>query len=180
MTFKVTQGHWYWCHWIRQILFPISLPLYISALYRLDTQLFTSVSDLSSFEPSSVTLQLSHSKLSLFNIYRPPSSFTYSKPFSVFLNDFSSFLSFAATTPHKFIITGDFNIHLHNPADTLTSQFLSLLSSLNFSQHVYFPTHDKNHILDLVITSYDTSLARLSLAPIRLHPTTFLSSPDCL
>ena len=175
MTFKVTQGHWYWCHWIRQILFPISLPLYISALYRLDTQLFTSVSDLSSFESSSVTLQLSHSKLSLFNIYRLPSSFTYSKPFSVFLDDFSSFLSFAATTPHKFIITSDFNIHLDNPADTLTSQFLSVLSSLNFSQHVYFPTHDKNRILDLT-----RHLLRLSLAPIGLHPTTFLSSPDCL
>ena len=46
-----------------------------------------------------------------------------------------------------------------NPADTLTSQFLSLLSSFNLSQHVHFPTHDKNHILDLVVTSSDTLLA---------------------
>ena len=51
------------------------------------------------------------------------------------------------------------NIYLDNPADTLTSQFLSLLSSFNLSQHVHFPTHDKNHTLDLVITSSDTSLA---------------------
>ena len=51
------------------------------------------------------------------------------------------------------------NIHLDNPADTLTSQFLSLLSSFSLSQHVQFPTHDKNHILDLVITSSDTLLA---------------------
>ena len=70
------------------------------------TQLSTSVPDFSSFESSSVTLQLSHSNLSVFNIYRPPSSSTYSKPFSVFLDDFSSFHSFAATTPHEFIITG--------------------------------------------------------------------------
>ena len=62
-------------------------------------------------------------------------------------------------TPHEFIITGDFNIHLDNPADTLAAQFLSLLSSFNLSQHVHFPTHDKNHIFDLVITSPDTSLA---------------------
>ena len=123
------------------------------------TQLPTSVPDFSSFESSSVTLQLSHLKLSVFNIYRPSSSSTHSKPFSVFLDHFSSFLSFAATTPHEFIITGDFNIHLDNPADTLTSQFLSLLSSFNLSQHVHFPTHDKNHILDLVITSSNTSLA---------------------
>jgi len=45
----------------------------------------------------------------------------------IWLDDFSSFLSFAATTPHEFIITGDFKIHLDNPADTLTSQFLSPL-----------------------------------------------------
>jgi len=48
---------------------------------------------------------------------------------------------------------------MHNPADTPTSQFLSLLSSFNLSQHVHFPTHDKNHIRDLVITSSDTVLA---------------------
>jgi len=103
------------------------------------TQLPTSVPDFSSFESLSVTLQLSHSKLLVFNIYRPLPSSTYSKPFSVFLDDFSSFFSFAATTPHEFIITGDFNIHLDNPVDTLTSQFLSLLSSFNLSQHVHFP-----------------------------------------
>ena len=51
------------------------------------------------------------------------------------------------------------NIHLDNPADTLTSQFLSLLYVFNLSQHVNIPTHDKNHILDLVITSSDTLLA---------------------
>ena len=92
------------------------------------TQLPTSVPDFSSVESSSVSLQLSHSKISVFNICRPPSSSTHSKPFSVFFYDFSSFLPFAATTPHEFIITGDFNIHLDNPADTLTSQFLSLVS----------------------------------------------------
>ena len=90
----------------------------------------SSVPDFSSFESSSVTLQLSHSKLSVFNIYRPPSSSSHSKPFSVFLDDFSSFLSSATTTPHKFIITGDFNIHLDNPADRLLSPFSFCLFSL--------------------------------------------------
>ena len=69
------------------------------------TELHTSVPDFS----SSVTLQLSHSKISVFNIYHPPPSSTHYKPLSVFLDDFSSFLSFAATTPHKFINTGDFS-----------------------------------------------------------------------
>ena len=80
-------------------------------------------------------------------------------PFSKFRDEFSSFLSLAATISHEFIITGDYNIHLDNPTDALTSQFLSVLFSFNLTQHVDFPTRDKNHILDLVITSSDSSLA---------------------
>ena len=70
------------------------------------------------------------------------------------------------------------------------SQFLSLLSSFNLRQHVTFPTHNHNHILDLVITFSDTFLApslsvshcsqadhfaiftKLSVAPIPLPPPT--------
>jgi len=93
------------------------------------TQLPTSHPDFSSFESSSITLQLPRSKISVCNIYRPPSSSPLSKPNSVFLEDFHSFfsLSLAATTPHEFIITGDFSIHLDNHADHLACQFLSLL-----------------------------------------------------
>ena len=95
---------------------------------------------------------------------------------SVFLDEFNSSLSFAATTPHEFIITGDFNIHLDNLSDHTTSQFLSLLSSFNLTQHVNFPIHNQNHILDLVITSSDSSLAPSLL----LHLITSRSSLNCL
>ena len=54
----------------------------------------TSVTYLSFFESSCITLQLSHSKLSVYNIYRPPSSSAFSKPNSAFLENFSSFLNF--------------------------------------------------------------------------------------
>jgi len=63
-------------------------------------QVPTSLPKFTSFESSSVTLKLPHSMLSVFNIYRPPLSSRSSKPFSVFLDEFSSFLSTAATTPH--------------------------------------------------------------------------------
>jgi len=119
----------------------------------------SSIPQFSSFELSSVTLQLPQSKISFFNIYRPPSSSSFSRPFSRFLDEFNSFLSVAATTPHEFVITGDFNKHLDNSSDHATSQFISVLSSFNLIQHVNFPTHNKNHTLDLVITSADSSIA---------------------
>jgi len=106
------------------------------------TQLLTSHPDFSSFDSSSITLQIPRSKISVYNIYRPPSSSPLSKPNSVFLQDFHSFLSVAATTPHEFIITGDFSIHLDNPADHFTSQFLSLLASTLLNMLTFQPTRN--------------------------------------
>jgi len=74
----------------------------------------------------------------------PPRSLNLSLPF--WMNSLL-FLSTAATTPHEFLITGDFNIHVDNPTDQLTSQFLTVLSSFNLTQQVDFPIHNKNHIL---------------------------------
>merc|ERR1712030_242557 len=52
----------------------------------------------------------------------------------------------------KFILCGDFNIHVDNPSDKTATEFLSLLDSMDLVQHVSGPTHNKGHTLDLVIT----------------------------
>ena len=62
-------------------------------------------------------------------------------------------------TPHEFIITGDFNIHLYDHLDSFSQQFTDLLSSTNVTQHVSISTHIHNHTLDLVIISSHTNLA---------------------
>ena len=107
---------------------------------------------------SSITFAISHlPKLTVFNIYRPPpSSSTKCRShvsFSTFLTEFHEFLSTVCTTPHNFIITGDFNIHLDNPSNSDTQGFLCLLHDFNLIQHVSFPTHiSSHHTLDLVLT----------------------------
>ena len=103
--------------------------------------------DFSSFESSSINLQISRSKIAVFNVYRPPSSLTLSKPFSVFLEDFKSFLSFAATTPHEFVITSDFNIYLDNPTDHLTSVSISSLLFQSQSIREFSCPQQKNTFL---------------------------------
>ena len=137
----------------------------------------------------SLPANISHSYPPLYPIFHRRVIFCHSTTFSfevislqylsssifkkVFLNHSLSStvtsLSFSPPLQPHPIITGDFNIHLGNPANT--SQFLSLLSSFNLSQHVHFPKHGKNHILDLVITSSTAHLLRLFHAPIGLHPT---------
>lgn len=115
-----------------------------------------------SFEMSTVTLKLAQSKLTLFNIYRPPSSTAKSRDtasFSQFLEDFQTLISVASTTPHEFLITGDFNIHVDDPTDSNAIQFLTLLNQAYLTQHVTFPTHRKSHTLDLVITAINSTLS---------------------
>ena len=74
------------------------------------------------------------------------------------LLQFSSFISHAAITPHEFIITGDFNIHVNDLGDTQTIQFFDLFASCNPTQYVKIPTHRHGHTLDLIITPANTTL----------------------
>ena len=111
------------------------------------------------FECSSLTLTLPFSTLTIFNVYRRPTSLKYSQRISVFLDEFETFLSSAATTPHEFIITSDFNIQFDNPLDSSSQQFTDLLSFTNVSQLASGPTHIHNHSLNLVITFSHTNLS---------------------
>ena len=96
--------------------------------------------------------------VSPFLSYLPSS--TFSNPYSVFLEDFSSFLSIAASYHIlRILTTGNLNVHLDNSADHFFLSVLSLVFSFNCAQRGNFLTHNINHILDSVTTSADTSLA---------------------
>jgi len=102
-------------------------------------------------------------------------------PFSKFLDEFSSFLSLAATTPHEFIITCDFNIHLDNSTDTLASQFLSMLFSFNLTQHLGFSySRQKPYSRPGYNVLRPTDLHHLCLLPTGLLQTPFPFSPNSL
>jgi len=80
----------------------------------------------------------------------------------------------SATTPHEFLITGDFNLHMDDPKQA--KEFLSVLNSTNLTQHVSFHTHRDNHTLDFVITDNDSSLSLSSITHLSLLPITSLST----
>jgi len=111
---------------------------------------------------SAITLKLFRSNLTIVNVYRLPPATTKSRkpvPFSHILTELDTFLSFAATTPHEFLITGHFNLQLDDPNISQAQQFLSVLNSTNLTHYVSFPTHRNNHTLDFVITANDSSLS---------------------
>ncbi len=81
-------------------------------------------------------------------VYRPPK---YNKNF---IQDFADFVAGIALIYDRFFyfIMGDFNIHVCCESKLLVKEFLSLIDSFNLTQSVTGPTHEKGHILDLVLS----------------------------
>ena len=93
----------------------------------------------------------------IIDIYRPPNG-----SFANFCLDFSGLLERLSTFGSLLLITGDFNIHLDQPEVPSASEFQRLLKSFGLTQHVHFPTHRSQHILDLLITrSSDCTLSEI-------------------
>lgn len=98
----------------------------------------------SSFELQMIKVGRSNSFYCIL-VYRPPG------PAASFLIDFSDFLS-SIIKLDRVIIVGDFNIHVDNDTCTNASEFVNITESINFTQHVVGPTHNKGHTLDLVFS----------------------------
>lgn len=78
-------------------------------------------------------------------MYRPPGKN------KSFLADFGDFLS-SIIRLERILLLGDFNIHVNKSADSFAMDFLNLMDSFNFIQHVSSPTPEKGNTLDLVFT----------------------------
>ncbi len=72
-------------------------------------------------------------------VYRPPK---YNKNF---IQDFADLLAGIALKYDRFLIIGDFNIHVCCESKPLVKEFLSLIDSFNLTQSVTGPTHEKGH-----------------------------------
>lgn len=79
--------------------------------------------------------------------YCPPRAST------VFIRELSELLTSVCPMYPSILLLGDLNIHADSTKCSFAAEFLNLHHSLEFSQHVNFPTHAKGHILDLVCSS---------------------------
>ena len=130
--------------------------------------------EVSSFEFSDWTLSSSGTSFRTIIIYRPPYSRNHPVSISVFLDQLSSFLEPILLCKEPLIISGDFNIHVDIPSESL--QFSELLRSLSLIQHVNQPTHEKGHILDLIISRSSDDIILSEPAPVHLFSDHFSMS----
>ena len=109
-----------------------------------DQKLITS-GNFNSFEHCTVSVDFVSAKFNLVSLYRPPDT-----SIPEFYTDFQQLLSFLTSLGPSFIVSGDFNLHVDDPANV--QPFLDILENYNLKQHVDFSTHINGHILDLFIT----------------------------
>ena len=82
----------------------------------------------------------------IHGIYRPPNS-----DMNQFLDEIAEYLALHINTKYP-IFLGDFNIHWRDEVDGNASSFADTVEALGLTKHVQFPTHNRNNILDLVIS----------------------------
>ena len=90
--------------------------------------------------------------LTVCAIYHPPYSETYQVTNNQFLDEFSEFLVEVLAEHRNLVITGYFNLHVNDSEDQEGVIFTDIMLALGLDQHVIFPTHRSNNILDLVFT----------------------------
>ena len=81
-------------------------------------------------------------------VYRP-GSLT-----DAFFDDLDEFIGNIFMKYKKFLICGDLNIHLDDHKSRNTAKLTEVLASYGLHQYVRDPTHNKGHILDVVISSH--------------------------
>jgi hypothetical protein len=102
----------------------------------------------SSFDIVELCLSRGKQSVHIACIYRPPPSKTNKLTSQDFFREFGTYLN--ALDAKNILIVGDLNFHLdcQNPD---TKRFMELVNSCEFEQLVTLPTHNRGHILDVVL-----------------------------
>ena len=90
-------------------------------------------------------------------MYRPPPSCKNGLRSEDFAVEWASYIEQLVEVQEELLIVGDFNIHVDSPNNESQS-FLDILNANGLIQHVKSSTHQKKHILDLVITREHSNL----------------------
>ena len=112
-----------------------------------------------SFEYVELSLNHLSTNLRIVIVYSPPPSSSNQSTVVLFFNEFPILLESLATASGSLLIAGDFNLHVNDVRDTTATRVLPLIESFNLKQRVCEPTHRNDHILDLLITRADESIA---------------------
>ena len=92
-------------------------------------------------------------------VYIPPPSCKSGLRYEDFAVEWASYIEQFVEVQEELLIVGDFNIHVDS-SNNQSQSFLDILTANGLIQHVKSSTHQKGHILDLVITREHSNLLK--------------------
>ena len=96
-----------------------------------------------------------HDTMTVVVIYHPPYLTQHPITNTIFLDEITEWLPHVLTNHNNIIIAGDFNLHV-NDENMDATVFIDMMEAMGLQQHVTYPTHKSDNILDLVFTELIT------------------------
>ena len=112
--------------------------------------------DITEFELLDCIIKV-QSNTRLVVVYRPLPSRKNGLRYENFAIEWSSYIEQFVEVRKELLFVGDFNIHIDS-SNNESKGFLDILNANGLTQHVTSPTHQKGHMLDLVITKEQSNL----------------------
>ena len=95
-----------------------------------------------------------HDTMAVVAIYHPPYSAQHPVTNTIFIDEITEWLPQVLTNQNNIIIARDFNLLVNDESDTDASIFIDTMEAMGLQQHVTYPTHKSDNILDLVFTEF--------------------------
>ena len=122
-----------------------------------------------SFEQAMWKVSTKNTTLTIHGIYHPPYSLTNKITNTMFLDDFTEYITETIPDNNQTnnLFVGDFNLHVSegNNTDIDSAIFLDTWEAMSLYQHVGFSTHNQGNTLDLVISELGSNMRVKTTTP---------------
>ena len=125
----------------------------------------TGEGQLRSFQFCKWQVQTHHTTITLVSIYHPPYNNKTKVTNAEFLDEYMDCIAETLANDKNLLICGDYNLHVNNPDDEDTANFLDENTNICLKQHVRFVTHTLGNTLDLIFTEVNSEIGIADCIP---------------
>ena len=111
-----------------------------------------------SFQYAIWKISTKHDTITVVVVYHPPYSTQHPITNAIFIDEITEWLLHVLTNHNNIIFAGDLNLHVNDESDMDTSVFIDTKEAIGLQQHVTYPMHKSDNILDLVFTKLITQI----------------------
>ena len=125
----------------------------VTLIYKKDISFgnIVTTNEITQFELLDCIIKVNKISIRVVVVYRPPPSCKNGLIYEDFAVEWASYIEQFVEVQEELLIVGDFNIHVDS-SNNESQSFLDILNANSLIQDVKSSTHQKGHMLDLVIT----------------------------